>query len=148
MTRYVLCTVVTYYTRTHARPTGARFARSLATRPNLTRARPLAAATTTQRLPSTGAASACLAVAPSLRPSAAAAPAAASLLLWHRKCGNTEATVHSNSGEVGDEKSPGNTHATRNLEMHLSALFTSLFNLGEAQTRRDEAAAAAGQRLR
>ena len=67
MTRYVLCTVVTYYTRTHARPTGARFARSLPTRPNLTRARPLAAATTTQRLPSTGAASAWQLPRPSVR---------------------------------------------------------------------------------
>ena len=66
--------VVTYYTRTrtHAHPSGARFAR-LQTQPNA-RARPLVAATT-QRLPSTGTDGAhSIGLArPSVDPSAAAA---------------------------------------------------------------------------
>ena len=48
--------------------------------------------------------------------------AAASLLLWLRKCGNTQATLHLNSNQVEDREGPMNLHRHRTIYLLCSLL--------------------------
>ena len=114
-TRYVLCS----YVYAHARPTGARFAREERTQPNV---RAPARARSLQRQPRGFHPRDGALALHRLGPSRAVRPSAASLLLWLRKCGNTQATVHLNSIQVENREDPRNLHMPRTIYLLCSSL--------------------------
>ena len=112
---------VVTYTRTHAPQVPVLLARR---GPNLTCARQPAPARCSNNPeasihPRDGAL-ALHRLGPSVRPSAA------SLLLWLRKCGNTQATVHLNSIQVEDREGPRNLHRPRKTLRCIYLLFSPL----------------------